>query len=309
MNKPIFYMIMGLPCSGKSTFAQKLAEEYNANIHSSDAIREELIGDINNQEHNNEVFHTLHKRIKDDLRNGRSCIYDACNISYKQRMAFLNELKNIPCEKQCMLMATPYEWCVERNTKRERKVPEYVIKRMYMSFDVPWLYEGWGDIDVEYAPDSNGIYGMPRDWIEKVKNFNQDNSHHKLTLGEHCLQATRWFNKYADENHETYHTYMSQYAVMLHDCGKPFCKTFTNSKGEVTEQAHYYNHEHTGSYDYLFYDCNPNLRDATIVRWHMQPWFWGKDNNEKLHKKYKTLWGNDLYNDIMTLHISDIAAH
>ena len=67
MNKPIFYMMMGLPCSGKSTFAQKLAEEYNANIHSSDAIREELIGDINNQEHNNEVFHTLHKRIKDDL--------------------------------------------------------------------------------------------------------------------------------------------------------------------------------------------------------------------------------------------------
>lgn len=309
MNRPIFWMLIGLPCSGKSTYAQELAEEYNANIRSSDAIREELTGDINNQEHNNEVFQTLHKRVKDDLRNGKSCIYDACNISYKQRMAFLRELKNIPCEKQCMLMATPYEWCIERNVKRERKVLEDVIRRMYMNFDVPWLYEGWDYIDVEYAPDSNGIYGMPRDWIEKVRDFNQDNSHHALTLGEHCLQATRWFNKYADKNLETYHTYMSHYAVMLHDCGKPFCKTFTNSKGEVTEQAHYYNHEHTGSYDYLFYYCNPNLRDAAIIRWHMQPYFWEKDNNEKLHKKYKNLWGNDLYKDIMTLHLSDIAAH
>ena len=121
-------MIMGLPCSGKSTFAQKLAEEYNTNLHSSDAIREELTGDINNQEHNNEVFQTLHKRIKDDLRNGKSCIYDACNISYKQRMAFLSELKNIPCEKQCMLMATPYEWCIERSAKRESKVPSMLLK-------------------------------------------------------------------------------------------------------------------------------------------------------------------------------------
>jgi hypothetical protein len=224
-------------------------------------------------------------------------------------MAFLRELKNIECEKSCVLMATPYEWCLKRNEERERKVPKHVITRMYKSFDVPWLYEGWDNVEVEYALGSQYFYGLPWEWAEEMISFNQENSHHALSLGEHCVQAQKWFNQYAKENRDTYHTCMSQYAVLLHDCGKPVCKTFTNGKGEVTEQAHYYNHEHTGSYNYLFYDCNPNLRDAVIIMNHMQPYYWEKDNNEKLHNKYKALWGIDLYNDIMALHFSDVSAH
>jgi hypothetical protein len=99
---------------------------------------------------------------------------------------------------------------------------------------------------------------------------------------------------------------MSQYAVLLHDCGKPFCKTFTNGKGEVTEQAHYYSHEHCGSYDYLFYECNPHLRDAVIIRWHMQPYFMSK---EAFEKKYTPKLGEKLIEHILQLHQADIAAH
>ena len=91
-------MIVGLPASGKSTYAKELSEKYNANIHSSDVIREELSGDVNNQNINSKVFQTLHSRIKEDLRNGKNCIYDATNINYKRRMAFLQELNKIPCE-------------------------------------------------------------------------------------------------------------------------------------------------------------------------------------------------------------------
>ena len=47
----------GLSGSGKSTIAQKLAEENpNTVIVSSDAIREELTGNYEDQEHNEEVF-------------------------------------------------------------------------------------------------------------------------------------------------------------------------------------------------------------------------------------------------------------
>jgi hypothetical protein len=48
---------------------------------------------------------------------------------------------------------------------------------------------------------------------------------------------------------------------------------------------------------------------ATLIRWHMQPYFWEKDNNEKLHDKYNKLWGEDLYKAIMLLHKADRAAH
>jgi predicted kinase len=94
---PKFFMLVGLPASGKSTYAEELANQYNANIHASDSIREELSGDINNQNINDLVFKTLHSRVKEDLTNGKSCIYDATNINYKRRMAFLNELNKIPC--------------------------------------------------------------------------------------------------------------------------------------------------------------------------------------------------------------------
>lgn len=41
--KPIFWMMVGLPYSGKSYEAEKLKENLGAVIHSSDAIREEIL--------------------------------------------------------------------------------------------------------------------------------------------------------------------------------------------------------------------------------------------------------------------------
>jgi predicted kinase len=143
-----FIMMVGLPASGKSTMAKILAEEYDANIHSSDAIRAELSGDINNQTINDLVFKTLHNRVKEDLLNGKSCVYDACNISYKRRVAFIKELKNIPCEKICVLMATPYTASITNNANRDRVVPETVIKRMYCNLQVPHYFEGWDGIKI-----------------------------------------------------------------------------------------------------------------------------------------------------------------
>jgi predicted kinase len=300
-------MMCGLVGSGKSYKAKEVAEQYDANIHSSDSIREELTGDINNQDINELVFTTLHNRIKEDLRNGKNCIFDATNISYKRRMSFLESLNKIPCEKICVLMATPYEQCLKNNVSRDRVVPEGVIERMYRTFDVPWYYEGWDNIWVAYTPDSEGTLGWAREWIESVKFYNQDNSHHTLTLGSHCWQAVKYLDRHIPD---TASPTELRCATMIHDCGKPFCKTFTNTKGEVTEQAHYYGHEHTGSYDSLFYEMTCwNLRVAVLIRWHMQPYFWEKDNNKKLHNKYRKLWGEDLYRDIMQLHEADKNAH
>ena len=300
---PKFFMLVGLPASGKSTYAEELANQYNANIHASDSIREELSGDINNQNINDLVFKTLHSRVKEDLTNGKSCIYDATNINYKRRMAFLNELNKISCEKYCWVIATPYERCLRNNRNRDRQVPEEVIERMYKHFDVPYYYEGWDFIDIKYAPNSQGYYDYPVNWLNAVKHYNQNNTHHSLSLGEHCNEA--W--KYLCENNGNLSV---RIAGILHDCGKPFCKTFTNSKGEITEQAHYYQHERVGSYDSLFYAmiCDP-LDVAVLIRWHMQPYFWEKDNNEKSHNKYRKLWGEDLYKDIMLLHEADKNAH
>lgn len=312
-----FIMMVGLPGSGKSYKANRLAEEYSANIHSSDSIREELSGDINNQDINDLVFKTLHNRIKEDLRNGKNCIYDACNISYKRRMAFLQELKNIPCEKICVLMATPYKECLKNNAGRERVVPEEILERMYKNFNIPFFYEGWNQIMVDYGKEEyHGYYGYPTSLMELTMNFDQDNKHHTLSLGEHLRSTAHNLPCYHNEGFDIYE-YALIIAAILHDGGKIFTKDFHNGKGEPTEDAHYFNHNNVGAYDSLFYNdkmigTNDSwvwLYISVLIMWHMQPYFWEKDNNEKQHDKYRKLWGEELYSDIMKLHEADLHAH
>lgn len=307
MNRPKLYVMCGLPCSGKSSMAKTLAEEHNAIVLSSDALRLEMFGDVNCQEHNQELFTELHRRIKGFLKLGYNVVYDACNISYKRRMAFLQELKNISCEKLCVFMATPYEECLRRNSERERHVPEYVIERMYRAIDIPYWYEGWDKIKIEIVYLNNTKMSW-RYWLTSVRFFNQDNPHHTLTLGEHCEKTLDYlFENFGGIDERSI---ALRLAGIIHDIGKCSTKTFKNSKGEITNVAHYYSHEHTGQYDSLFYcSINSALDIAILIRWHMQPYFWERDNNEKLHNKYRKLWGERLYEDIMRLHEADKAAH
>lgn len=307
-TKPKLFVMVGLPASGKSTKSKELAKEYNATIHASDEIRRELSGDVNNQDINTQVFQTLHSRIKQDLKNGKNCIFDATNISYRNRKGFLRELKNIPCEKICVFMATPIEECLKANATRDRVVPEEVIKSMYKRFDVPFFYEGWDNIEVVYSPNSEGYYGTPTEWVNSVKRYNQENTNHALTLGEHCEKAWEFIGVFSGDMNLII-------ASLIHDNGKPYTKTFENNKGETTPQAHYYGHERTGAYNSFFFNYAPILINnekfaplyiAILIRWHMQMYFLTSTTQEQ---KYRKLWGETLYNDLRLLHSADKIAH
>lgn len=96
--------------------------------------------------------------------------------------------------------------------------------------------------------------------------------------------------------------------------GKPFVKSFVNSKGEITDIAHYYQHHCTGSYDSLFFDYpqSVNRLDVSIIiNLHMQPYFWEKDKEygDKTKHKYQKLLGDKLYNNVMRLHKADKEMH
>lgn len=303
---PNFVMLVGLPGSGKSYVAQKLSK-MDYNIHSSDDIREELSGDVNNQDINKQVFELLHNRVKEDLRAGKNCVYDATNISYKRRKAFLNELKSIECTKYCVLIATPYEVCITQNGMRDRRVPDYVIEKMYRNFDIPFYEEGWDEIVLHYNKKSYTVlYGTWAQFIYDTWDYSQDNPNHLLSLGEHCKRCGDYCKEADNENWNLH------IAGMLHDCGKPFCKTYRNMKGEIDDKAHYYNHEHVGSYNSLFYDIenvdsNDRLYIAKLIRWHMQIYFIEKQPHTL--KKYEKMFDEKYWNDLNKLHDADKNAH
>ena len=143
-----FYMMVGLPGSGKSFTAKTFS---NAVIHSSDAIRAEILGDENRQDQQDLVFQTLHERVLRDLADGVDVVYDATNLDYKRRMGFVQRVDamRLPAlYKVCVFMATPYEKCLTQNQNRERFVPESVIDRMYKKIDIPMMAEGWDEIRI-----------------------------------------------------------------------------------------------------------------------------------------------------------------
>lgn len=305
MDKPIMTMLCGLPASGKSALAEELEKSIGAVTFSSDKLREEMFGDVNEQSKNDELFQELHKRIKDCLKSGKNATYDACNISSKRRRAFLQELNKIDCEKCCIVMATPYEQCLENNAARDRKVPVEVIDRMYRHWNTPAMFEKWDNIKVVYWEGSEKSRDID-EWLQAHMNYDQHNPHHTLTLGEHCAAVGNQFKEGS----------LLRYVGYLHDVGKPRVMSFTNSKGEPTDSAHYYGHENAGAYDALFFDygvggaeCSP-LDVSLLINLHMRPYYWEKDGgNEKLRNKYEKLWGNGVFILVKMLHEADKAAH
>ena len=304
MSKPEFMMMVGLPGSGKSTLARNLAEAMNAIILSSDQIRKELFGNESSQENNEKVFATLHREIKNNLKAGNSVIMDSTNINSKRRRAFLRELKNIPCCKKCMTVAKPFAMCLAFNEARDRVVPYNVIERMYKNWNTPYWFEGWDNIANCYL----GVMCNKErigDWLLKYMPFDQDNTYHSNSLGKHSLLTGKELLQDDDLT--------LQYAGWLHDCGKPFTKSFINSKGEETEIAHYYQHQCVGAYDSLFFEYPDGVDEldvSILINLHMQPYFWEREeNSEKIAIKYKKLWGEELFNKVMKLHEADKSAH
>lgn len=316
VQAPNFIMVVGLPGSGKSTYIEQNYPTYY--IHSSDDIREELTGDVNNQDVNKKVFEILHKRVKEDLKQGKDVIYDATNISWKRRKGFLQELNKISCYKECILIATPYEICLERNYMRNRVVPNFVIERMYRNFDIPWYNEGWDNIKVVYTADTfKTFYGNPFDFIYDNLNYDQESKWHKCSLGVHSaltflyVALKKWDLTKLNRN-ETIH------AAALHDCGKLFVKSFKDSRGNDSDFAHYYNHENVGAYNSLFYEKAEEVDSlfvAALIRYHMILHFfkdWKASTKDKYEKEFcenEYLKKVAFYEALQILHEGDKIAH
>ena len=288
---PELVMLIGLPGSGKSYYAAHHCK--NHQICSSDSVRKALYGSEKAQGNAEDVFQILHKNIIELLKSGKSCVYDATNIHSKRRKAFLDSIKNLTVRKRAVVIATPFECCRYNNWDRERSVPFYVLDRMYKQFDMPYYGEGWDKIDIYYPKVSyKSSYGSVEFFLKSVKYYEQNNPHHTLTLGSHCMKVGDSLKNFPVEVYE---------AGYLHDCGKPYCQTTDKDNPKI---SHYYNHEKVGCYNSLFYKSKNNskrLERAVLIRYHME---FLQFNLEKR----KEILGDNLYEMLTKLVHADLQA-
>ena len=152
MSKNVLIVLCGLPASGKSTYAEMLAESGVFQRVCPDLIRKELYGDENIQGNGKEVFGIAHRRIKEFGENGKNCVFDATNINRNRRIELVKQMRPYFDILICKWIATPLLTCKMRNATRERQVPYEVIQRMSDNFVSPTMDEGW-------------------DYVEEIKNY------------------------------------------------------------------------------------------------------------------------------------------
>ena len=154
MDKPTLFVFVGIPGSGKTTHAIKMAKEKGLDHHSTDVIRTQLNPNLEPKEAQRKTWNTFYYRIYRSLENGRSCIADATNLSIKERAGYFkrySELANIVA----VHIDTPPELCIERNENRknaeklkkgEHYVPEEVVLRYIDKLVVPTKEEGFAEV-------------------------------------------------------------------------------------------------------------------------------------------------------------------
>ena len=220
-----------------------------------------------------------------------------------------------------MLMGLPgsgkstiaYELCLKQNNYRNRIVSDYAISRMYLNWNPPSYDEGFDDIVIDYHYESDedrDKYTYENFLTGEIgANFiDQENKHHTLTIGQHCIACGKYLRGHYDED------FILPLAGFMHDIGKVFTKSPLNSKGEIDDDYHYYQHHCVGAYDSFFYTDAmelskfDKLRIANLIYYHMMP-FTSWKQSPKAEQRCRAQIGEKMYEDIMKLHEADLAAH
>lgn len=262
MNMPKLIILCGIPGSGKTTYAQEYIKKYGGLHLSSDLIRKELYGDESTQGNPSEVFALMQNRAIEALNNGMTVLYDATNITRKDRSNIISACPKFVKIEAHVIWST-IETCIERDAARNRTVGTAVIDKMLKRFQPPFYDEGFDEIKVILPYDFNSVYysGI----VMSAMDIPHDNPHHSVGIKEHCMEA--YMNACSlGVNSEL------ELAALWHDIGKPYTKAFVDSKGNPCETAHYYSHHNVSAWmSYGMTNSTPFI--AWLVGNHMEPFF------------------------------------
>jgi predicted kinase len=143
--KGIVVLAIGLPGSGKSTWFKR----HNVVPLSSDMVRSLLFDDVREQRYQDLVFSNLRSMLKARLIAKRPMNYvDATNLTPKEREHWVKLAKDYNYEVQAVFFDVPLETCIERHQRRDRVVPEDVMRRMAAKLKAPSFDEGFAKITV-----------------------------------------------------------------------------------------------------------------------------------------------------------------
>ena len=143
--KGIVVLAIGLPGSGKSSWFKR----HNLSPLSSDMMRTLLFDDVREQRFQDLVFSNLRSMLKARLIAKRPMNYvDATNLTPPERQHWIKLAKDYNYEVHAVFFDVPLDVCLERHQRRDRVVPEDIMRRMAAKLKAPDFSEGFAKITV-----------------------------------------------------------------------------------------------------------------------------------------------------------------
>lgn len=142
-------ILMGVPGSGKSTYAQGNTFKGYSRIE-RDEIRQELLGNAQDFSREEEVTIQADKKIERAARTGKNIVISDTNLNKDFRNLLIAKLQTLGFQVEIQVMNTSLAVCKDRNKNRDRNVPNEVIEKMHAS-----LWDEFANHEVLQLPSNN----------------------------------------------------------------------------------------------------------------------------------------------------------
>ena len=140
------YITVGLPGSGKSTYAKEFIKGKEIEYLSSDSLRAVFGKSEEDQTVTPLVFGHIKRKVDEFLKDGKNVMVDATSVNRKERSDYINTAKKYGAKVVAIVFKMDRQGLIDRNKKRGeqggRVVPDWVIDKMLAKFEEPSYSEG-----------------------------------------------------------------------------------------------------------------------------------------------------------------------
>lgn len=141
--KLILAAMVGISGSGKSFYANGLQTSLNAKLVETDALRQELLGNVGDQTQQGRIFAEARHRVNKFLAQGHNVIIDATSLNPRERKDWIKIGHANGAEVRAYFVEVSPELAKQRNGTRDRQVPEWVIDKQIAKLQPPSKAEGF----------------------------------------------------------------------------------------------------------------------------------------------------------------------
>ena len=150
---PVLAVVVGLPCSGKTTFIKEQFSNYvtlSRDSYIDDRAKALGVGYLEAWNSLSKEQHAdLDQRFEDEFRDavigGYDIVLDRTSLTVASRKRWLDIAANH--SKVAVFIPTSVNVCLDRNMKRRAEhgkfVPDHVIREMYEGMEIPTEAEGF----------------------------------------------------------------------------------------------------------------------------------------------------------------------